>query len=73
MLPAIYVPRLREAHEIASLPIDEGAMIHLAALPSLHRDPFDRLLIAQALQHDLTILTVDSAVAVYPVQLLPKA
>lgn len=69
--PADYLPRQREAHGIDALPIDEGAMTHLANLPALHRDPFDRLLIAQTIQHGLTIATVDSHVAVYPVPRLP--
>jgi|SRR6476661_283568 len=68
--PADYLPRERDAHGIASLPIDEGAMSHLAGLPLLHRDPFDRLLVAQALQYELTIATVDPDVATYPVPLL---
>lgn len=71
--PADYLPRHRDAHGIASLPIDEGAMSHLADLPPLHRDPFDRLLVAQALQHGLTVATVDPEVAAYPVPLLPPA
>ena len=71
-LPAEYLPQQRDDHGIASLPIDEGAMTHLAKLPALHRDPFDRLLIAQALEHEMTILTVDAYVAAYPVpQLAP--
>jgi len=68
--PADYLPQQRDAHGIASLPIDEGAMSHLAGLPPLHRDPFDRLLVAQALQHGLTIATVDPDVAAYPVSFL---
>ena len=71
--PADFLPQLRDAHGIASLPIDEGAMSHLASLPPLHRDLFDRLLIAQALQHGLTVLTVDPDIATYPVPLLPAA
>lgn len=71
--PADLLPLQREAHGIASLPVDEGAMSYLAGLPPLHRDPFDRLLIAQALQHELTIATVDPEVAAYPVSLLPIA
>lgn len=71
--PAEYLPQQREAHGIAALPIDEGAMGHLASLPSLHRDPFDRLLVAQALQHGLTIATVDPDVIAYPVPTLPTA
>ena len=68
--PADYLPRQRDAHGIATLPIDEGAMSHLAGLPALHRDPFDRLLIAQAIQHGLMIATVDPDVAAYPVPVL---
>ena len=71
--PADYLPQQRLVHGIASLPVDEGAMPHLATLPPLHRDPFDRLLVAQALQHGLIIATVDPAVAVYPVTFLPTA
>jgi len=69
--PAEYLPHQREAHRIASLPIDEGAFVHLAGLPALHRDPFDRLLIAQALQHGVTLVTVDDAVRAYSVSCLP--
>jgi PIN domain nuclease of toxin-antitoxin system len=46
-------------------------LTHLAKLPPLHRDPFDRILVAQALQHGLTMVTVDDAVKAYPVKLLP--
>ncbi len=71
--PADYLPQQRDAHGIVSLPIDEGAMTHLAGLPALHRDPVDRLLIAQSLQHGLTIATVDTEVLAYPVPRLPWA
>ena len=71
--PDGYLPQQRDAHKIASLPIDEGAMSFLAGLPLLHRDPFDRLLVAQALQHGLTVATVDPDVAAYPVPILPTA
>jgi PIN domain nuclease of toxin-antitoxin system len=70
--PAEYLPQQRETHQIAALPIDETALSHLATLPVLHRDPFDRILLAQALQHGLTILTVDEAVRAYSVPLLPS-
>jgi PIN domain nuclease of toxin-antitoxin system len=71
--PAEYLPRQREAHGIAPLPIDEGAMTHLAGLPAIHGDPFDRMLVAQALQHGLTIVTVDANVAAYAAPVLPPA
>ncbi|MEP7013479.1 MAG: type II toxin-antitoxin system VapC family toxin [Acidobacteriota bacterium] len=69
--PAEFLPQQRKAHRMSSLDIDEGAMSHLASLPPLHRDPFDRLLVAQALQHGLTVVTVDPEVAAYSVPLLP--
>src|SRR5438034_318661 len=62
-----YLPRQRELHGITSLPVDEGAFVHLARLPPLHRDPFDRILLAQALEYDMTLVTVDPAVLAYPV------
>jgi PIN domain nuclease of toxin-antitoxin system len=71
--PAAYLPRQRAAHRIAPLPVEEGAFPYLAGLPPLHRDPFDRLLLAQALQHGMTLATVDDAVRAYPVPLLPMA
>jgi PIN domain nuclease of toxin-antitoxin system len=40
--------------------------VRVAALPVLHRDPFDRLLVAQALTHDLTIITSDPHIPKYP-------
>lgn len=68
---AEYLPRQRQLHRIDTLPIDEGALTRLALLPPLHRDPFDRMLVAQALQHGLTVLTVDDAVKGYPAVFLP--
>jgi PIN domain nuclease of toxin-antitoxin system len=64
--PADYFPRQRAAHRIESLAIDEAALPHLAGLPPLHRDPFDRMLIAQALEHGLTIASLDPVVRAYP-------
>lgn len=69
--PAQYLPQQREAHRIVSLPVEEPALVHLAGLPALHRDPFDRILVAQALQHGMTLVSVDDAVRGYTVPLLP--
>ena len=54
-------------HEIDSLPLTEKAVFHLNKLPNHHKDPFDRMLICQAIEHDLTILTSDSLIVQYPV------
>ncbi|UIE39115.1 type II toxin-antitoxin system VapC family toxin [Leptodesmis sichuanensis] len=68
--PKTYLPKQRDLHQIASLPLDESSVIQLAKLPPLHRDPFDRMLICQALQNGLTIATVDTAVRAYSVNVM---
>ncbi|HAN75961.1 MAG TPA: PIN domain nuclease [Planktothrix sp. UBA10369] len=68
--PETYLPKQRDLHQIASLALDESSVIQLAKLPLLHRDPFDRMLICQALQNALTIVTVDSAIRAYPVSVM---
>lgn len=47
------------------LPVTSEHTVAVNELPSLHKDPFDRLLIAQARVEGLTLLTVDKAVAKY--------
>lgn len=69
--PETYLPKQRTRHSISSLPVDEESVAQLTKLPTLHRDPFDRLLICQALQHELVIVTADTAIMAYPtIQLL---
>lgn len=68
--PETYLPQQRIRHLIQSLPLGETELRHLPTLPPLHRDPFDRVLICQALEHNLTIATVDSAILAYPVDVL---
>ena len=68
--PEIYLTKQRDAHQINSLSIDEASVAQLINLPLLHRDPFDRMLICQALQHGLTIATVDSAIRAYDVDVI---
>ena len=64
--PYIYLPQKRKEYLIKSLPINEESLSHLRQLPLLHKDPFDRLLISQSLQDDLTIMTEDNAILAYP-------
>ncbi|MEA3339099.1 MAG: type II toxin-antitoxin system VapC family toxin [Chloroflexota bacterium] len=63
--PDIYLPVQRQRHQVISLPLDEASVSQLASLPKIHRDPFDRMLICQALEHSLTIATVDDTVCAY--------
>jgi PIN domain nuclease of toxin-antitoxin system len=60
------IPALRTERGIGTLAIDEESALHASRLPWLHRDPFDRLLVAQAIVHGMTILTPDPIVARYP-------
>ncbi len=69
-LPSEYLPKQRERHQIESLRLDEISVSRLVALPSIHRDPFDRMLICQALAHDCTFVTVDEAIMRYPVKIM---
>ena len=48
------------------LPITSEHALATEALPLLHKDPFDRILVAQAMVEGITLLTVDSLVAKYP-------
>ena len=49
----------RGQHGIVTLPIDERAVLHLHKLSTLHRDPFDRMLICQAIERHCLLLTPD--------------
>jgi PIN domain nuclease of toxin-antitoxin system len=61
-----WVADVREEYGLASLAIDDESALHLLRLPALHRDPFDRILVAQALVHGLAILTPNRAIRDYP-------
>jgi len=65
--PSEYITQQRQRHAIESLPLDEASVRHLLSLPNLHRDPFDRMLLCQAMEHKLTLVTVDDAIKQYPV------
>jgi PIN domain nuclease of toxin-antitoxin system len=68
--PAEYLLAQRERHKISSLPLDESSVVHLSDLPPIHRDPFDRMLICQAIEHQMTLVTVDNIIRSYPVEIL---
>lgn len=53
-----------------SISLQHASKVH--HLPMHHKDPFDRLLIAQAILEDLTILTVDKIIPEYDVEILTK-
>ena len=48
------------------LPVGSEHAVAIDSLPPLHKDPFDRLLVAQAMVEGITLLTADAQVAQYP-------
>ena len=68
--PEIYIPIQRVRHQIENLDIDEASVCRLNSLPMMHKDPFDRILICQALQHQLTIITADQLFRNYAVPIM---
>ncbi len=55
---------------VTSLPFDDNAAMQLLKLPRLHSDPFDRMLICQAIEHGLTLVTPDTFIQQYPIKTL---
>jgi PIN domain nuclease of toxin-antitoxin system len=49
---------------------DEESALQVLRLPPLHRDPFDRMLISQAIAGSLVLLTPDPCIAQYPVRVI---
>ena len=68
-----FVEASRSAHRMADLPLDRQAVSRLLSLPMHHRDPFDRMLICQALNDDLTIITSDELFKRYAAKVLIAA
>ena len=66
--PERFIPAQRKQHGVDALPLEEEAALHLGRLPNHHNDPFDRMLVCQAIIHGLAILTPDELVGQYPVR-----
>jgi PIN domain nuclease of toxin-antitoxin system len=50
----------------SELPINSSHVVATESLPPIHKDPFDRVLVAQATVEGITLLTIDSLMAQYP-------
>jgi PIN domain nuclease of toxin-antitoxin system len=66
--PSAIILPLARRHMIELWPHDTATILGLEKLPLLHRDPFDRLLIAQARAHQLTLVTPDTKIHQYDVR-----
>jgi len=68
--PDTFIPRGRKLSGVRSLEIDEESALLAGRLSRFHADPFDRLLVAQAIVHGMTILTPDRHIGLYAVRVL---
>lgn len=68
--PDKFIPKERKRHLINRLDLSEQDTLHLCKLPTPHKDPFDRMLVCQAIEHSLTILTPDPLITQYPIRYL---
>ena len=66
--PLDIIVREQQANDIRILPIGLDHALAVGDLAPIHKDPFDRLLVAQAIVENAVILTADPAVAQYPVR-----
>jgi PIN domain nuclease of toxin-antitoxin system len=62
---ARYVPARMQASGVLGLPITHAHALAAGALPMHHRDPFDRMLVAQSTLEAMSIVTADAAIAAY--------
>lgn len=69
---AEYIPAQRVQHQITSLELSESSVARLGLLAAHHRDPFDRMLICQAQEYGLQLLSSDPVFHKYPVSLLMR-
>lgn len=64
--PREWIETAMASHQLRLLPLDLESAVAAAALPNHHADPFDRLLIATAMHHQLTLVTPDPHIHAYP-------
>lgn len=64
--PLDWYERLLQNHQLTELAMTRQNTVKAAALPLIHKDPFDRLIIATAMIHKLTIVTSDEKIIQYP-------
>lgn len=66
--PESFISEQLSLNEIHSLPVQMAHALHVYDLPDYHRDPFDKLLVAQARMESIPILTSDQQIVRYPVK-----
>ncbi len=68
--PAKFIPDALGRHGIGTLPLEDAHIWTTERLPAIHHDPFDRLLVAQAVHEGMALVTPDLRIVRYPVRTL---
>lgn len=68
--PDVMIPAQASRHDIIILPLDEQSVYSLLKIPRYHNDPFDRMLVCQAVNYHMTILTPDKYIRKYKVNVI---
>lgn len=68
--PEVYLPQLLRRHAFGVVSVEEAHALRAGSLPLIHRDPWDRLLVAQAQLENLPIMTADPAIGQYDVEVI---
>lgn len=64
--PATFVEKALRRHAILELPLSRQAVLDAVALPDIHNDPFDRILVAEAKGRNCSIISKDRILPEYP-------
>jgi len=64
--PPEFVERAIRHHGVQELPLTREVSMASVSLPDIHNDPFDRILVAEALQHRCRLVTKDATISLYP-------
>ncbi|MGD0465468.1 MAG: type II toxin-antitoxin system VapC family toxin [Gammaproteobacteria bacterium] len=70
--PIYYIPKKINEHNIFELDINHKHSLQLSSLPLIHKDPFDRMLIAQAIVEKMVLLSFDKIFKKYPITTICK-
>jgi PIN domain nuclease of toxin-antitoxin system len=68
--PEAYIPSRMSLHRIQALPIQVSHSLRVFSLPNFHNDPFDRMLVAQSQMEGIPIISKDSSIAQYNVEII---
>jgi PIN domain nuclease of toxin-antitoxin system len=68
--PERYIPGRMAAFSISGMAVEHAHALRVSSLPQHHRDPFDRILVAQAQVEGMTLLTADRAFEPYDIEII---